>query len=219
MAGADRDRSGIPDPAVRRLSLYLRELEGLIEEDRRTISSRELGMLLGFTGAQVRKDLTHFGQFGQPGVGYQVPDLVSQLRRILGTDKRRRIILIGAGNLGRALVSYSGFLRKGFDLAAVFDRDVAVIGLTMGEHMVRPATEIEEFVSKTGVRLALLAVPAGEVQPLAERVVAAGIEGILNFAPKRLRLDSSVAVVGVDLAVQLEQLVYQLNWEQASPRG
>src|SRR5919199_1245166 len=113
----------IPNPAVRRLSLYLRQLESFQRKDRRTISSKQLGESLGLTDAQVRKDLAYFGQFGHPGIGYRVEDLIAQVRKILGTDKIWEVILVGAGNLGRALSAYKGFPAKGFRLMAVFDND------------------------------------------------------------------------------------------------
>src|SRR5438445_6133813 len=121
-----RDRPGsIPDPAVRRLSLYLRQLEAFKRKERRTISSRQLGESLGLTDAQVRKDLAYFGQFGHPGIGYRVEELIQQVKRILGTDKVWNVLLVGAGNLGRALMAYKGFEKKGFRLSAVFDADPA----------------------------------------------------------------------------------------------
>src|SRR5438067_5451321 len=118
----------IPNPAVRRLSLYLRQLETFKRRDRRTISSKQLGESLGLTDAQVRKDLAYFGQFGHPGIGYKVDELIAQVRRILGTDKVWNVILVGAGNLGRALSTYRGFESKGFRIAAVFDIDPGKIG-------------------------------------------------------------------------------------------
>src|SRR6476660_3136105 len=113
----------IPNPAVRRLSLYLRQLEALARKDVRTISSKQLGESLGLTDAQVRKDLAYFGQFGHPGIGYRVDELITKVKQILGTDKTWNVLLVGAGNLGRALMSYRGFDAKGFRLAAVFDND------------------------------------------------------------------------------------------------
>src|SRR5947208_4439211 len=113
----------IPNPAVRRLSLYLRQLESFKRKDRRTISSKQLGELLGLTDAQVRKDLAYFGQFGHPGVGYRVADLIARIRAILGTDRNWNVLLVGAGNLGNALLSYRGFARKNFNIVAVFDND------------------------------------------------------------------------------------------------
>src|ERR1700744_2329104 len=122
----------IPNPAVRRLSLYLRQLEAFKRKDRRTISSKQLGESLRLTDAQVRKDLAYFGQFGHPGIGYRVDELITQLRRILGTDKVWNVLLVGAGNLGRALSAYRGFESKGFHLVAVFDNDSTKIGKKLG---------------------------------------------------------------------------------------
>src|SRR3954453_2597587 len=118
----------IPNPAVKRLSLYLRQLESFKRKDRRTISSKQLGESLNLTDAQVRKDLAYFGQFGHPGIGYRVDDLITRVRKILGTDKTWPVLLVGAGNLGRALLAYRGFDAKGFKLVAVFDNDSSKIG-------------------------------------------------------------------------------------------
>src|SRR5256714_3917816 len=122
----------IPNPAVRRLSLYLRQLEAFARKDRRTISSKQLGESLGLTDAQVRKDLAYFGQFGHPGIGYRVEDLIARVKHILGTDKTTNVILVGAGNLGRALSAYQGFDSKGFRLVAVFDNDPSKLGKRVG---------------------------------------------------------------------------------------
>src|SRR5881397_3504487 len=126
----------IPNPAVRRLSLYLRQLESFKRKDRRTISSRQLGESLGLTDAQVRKDLAYFGQFGHPGIGYRVDDLIAQVKRILGTDKVWDVLLVGAGNLGRALSAYKGFNAKGFRLVAIFDADVTKVGRKLGPFLI-----------------------------------------------------------------------------------
>src|SRR6476660_1667023 len=122
----------IPNPAVRRLSLYLRQLEAFQRKNRRTISSKQLGESLRLTDAQVRKDLAYFGQFGHPGIGYRVDDLIVQLRKILGTDRTWNVLLVGAGNLGRALSAYRGFGSKGFQVIAVFDIDATKVGHKLG---------------------------------------------------------------------------------------
>src|ERR1700733_5704239 len=150
----------IPNPAVRRLSLYLRQLEGFKKKDRRTISSKQLGESLGLTDAQVRKDLAYFGQFGHPGIGYRVDELIAQVRHILGTDKVWPVVLIGAGNLGRALSAYKGFDAKGFRLVAVFDNDASKVGRKLGPFLIQPLSALEATVQKEGVRLAIMAVPA-----------------------------------------------------------
>src|SRR3954464_9335746 len=136
-----RPPENIPNPAVRRLSLYLRQLESLHRAARTTVSSKQLGESLGLADAQVRKDLAYFGQFGHPGIGYRVDDLIAQVRRILGTDKTWNVILVGAGNLGRALSAYHGFEQKGFRLVAVFDEDPAKVGKKHGPFTIHGMTE------------------------------------------------------------------------------
>lgn len=201
----------VPNPAVRRLSLYLRQLEAFKRKDRRTISSKQLGESLSLTDAQVRKDLAYFGQFGHPGIGYRVDDLIAQVKRILGTDKTSSVLLVGAGNLGRALMAYKGFEKKGFRLVAVFDADPSKIGKKQAAFVVQPLTELASTIQKLSVRLAIMAVPADSAQDVADQLVAAGIRGILNFAPVSISVPAEVGLTAVDLAVQLEQLSFQVN--------
>jgi len=202
----------IPYPAVRRLSLYLRQLEAFKTKERRTISSKQLGESLRLTDAQVRKDLAYFGQFGHPGIGYRVEDLIAQLRHILGTDKIWNVLLVGAGNLGRALLAYKGFERKGFRIVAVFDADPSKIGKKYGSFIIQPMSELTGTIEKLGIRLAIIAVPAEHAQAVADQLGPAGIRGILNFAPTSIELSGNVAMTAVDLAVQLEQLSFQANF-------
>jgi len=206
----------IPNPAVRRLSLYLRQLEAFKRKDRRTISSKQLGESLNLTDAQVRKDLAYFGQFGHPGIGYRVEDLIGQVKRILGTDKTWNVLLVGAGNLGRALMAYRGFDAKGFRLVAVFDNASEKVGLHEGDFQVQPLTELVSTIQKLNIRLGIMAVPADMAQDVADQLVAAGVRGLLNFAPVSIHVPSDVALNAVDLAVQLEQLSFQVN---VSPLG
>ena len=173
----------IPNPAVRRLSLYLRQLEAFKRKDRRTISSKQLGESLGLTDAQVRKDLAYFGQFGHPGIGYKVDDLIAEVRRILGTDKTWNVLLVGAGNLGRALMAYRGFASKGFQLVAVFDNDSTKVGKRQGAFTVQPLSELEPTIRAQNIKLAMIAVPADVAQDVADQLIEAGIRGLLNFAP------------------------------------
>jgi redox-sensing transcriptional repressor len=202
----------IPAPAVRRLSLYLRQLEAFSAADRLTVSSRDLGASLGLSDAQVRKDLAYFGQFGRPGVGYRVPELIPRVRRILGTDTKSNVLLVGVGNLGRALLSYRGFARQGFDLVAAFDKDRSIIGRSFhpGPLRVRPMSAMPKLVRSHSVRLGILSVPAPAAQEVADQMVRAGIRGILNFAPTTLQVRPGIAVSSVDLAVHLEQLSFRL---------
>lgn len=202
-----------PTPAVRRLSLYLRQLENLRERGERTVSSRQLGDFLGIHNAQVRKDLAYFGQFGHPGIGYRVDELVIRIRRILGTDKRWNVLLVGAGHLGRALVRYRGFGKKGFHIVAVFDGDEKIVGSTVDRSrglVVQPMSAMTAAVKKLSIQLGILAVPADAAQKVADDMLAAGVRGILNFAPAAVQVTGG-AVAGVDLAVHLEQLSFRLS--------
>jgi redox-sensing transcriptional repressor len=201
----------IPNPAVRRLSFYLRQLEAFKRKDRRTISSKQLGESLGLTDAQVRKDLAYFGQFGHPGIGYRVDDLIAQVRHILGTDKIWNVLLVGAGNLGRALLAYKGFTAKGFTLAAIFDSDPNKVGKKFASFTIQPLTELETTIRQHSIRLAILTVPAEAAQAVADQLIAAGIRGLLNFAPVSLQLPPDIALNAVDVAVSLEQLSFQVN--------
>ena len=201
----------IPAPAVRRLSLYLRQLEGLWRDNQRTVSSKQLGSTLKLTDAQVRKDLAYFGQFGHPGIGYDVEELITKIRRILGTDRMWNVILVGAGNLGMALSAHRGFGKKGFRIVGVFDTDPRKIGQpvpSLEDVTIQPTAEIAATVREKDVRLAIVAVPAEAAQEIAEILTAAGVRGLLNFAPVSLDVKTPVAVSSVDLAVQLEQLSF-----------
>src|SRR5688572_1718918 len=209
---SDPLREPIPTPAVRRLSLYLRQLESFKRKDRRTISSKQLGESLGLTDAQVRKDLAYFGQFGHPGIGYRVDDLIAQVKRILGTDKTWNVLLVGAGNLGLALMAYRGFASKGFRLVAVFDNDPGKIGKKHGPFTIQSLAELQQTVQANAIRLAIMAVTADSAQDVADQLVEAGIRGLLNFAPVSITVPQDVALNAVDLAVQLEQLSFQVNF-------
>ncbi len=204
-------RARIPRPTVKRLSLYLRELERLAEAGQGTISSKTLGDALGLTDAQVRKDLACFGQFGHPGIGYRIADLIGQLRKILGTDRSWNAAVVGAGNIGRAVMAYGRFRRKGFDIVAVFDADPGVVGREIAGHKVRPMSDLPKLVRERDIKIGIVAVPAEAAQEVAEELIDAGVLGILNFAPVRLDVHDAVSVVSVDFSVSLEQLAFQLS--------
>ena len=207
----------IPNPAVKRLSLYLRQLESFRRKDRRTISSKQLGESLNLTDAQVRKDLAYFGQFGHPGIGYRVDDLIGQVKRILGTDRVWNVLLVGAGNLGRALMAYKGFNAKGFRLTHVFDANPQLAGKRVAQFTVQPMGELEATIQKNQIRLGMIAIPADHAQEVVNQLVAAGIRGILNFAPTSVTVPPDIALNAVDLSVQLEQLSFQVNFTGMSP--
>ena len=204
-------RGRIPRPTVKRLSLYLRELEARADAEQQTLSSKQLGAALGLTDAQVRKDLAYFGQFGHPGVGYRVGELTARLRQILRADRTWNAVVVGAGNIGRALMAHQRFRRKGFDVVAVFDNDPRVIGQDVGGRRVRPLEDLAQIVADCDVKIGIVTVPADAAQHAADALIEAGVLGILNFAPVRLDVHDAVSVTSVDFSVALEQLAFQVS--------
>lgn len=200
--------ANVPKAVVSRLSLYLRELQHQVRDGKETTSSTQLGSLLGFTDAQVRKDLAYFGQFGYPGIGYRCDELIQAIKRILGTNRPWPLALVGLGNLGRALMGYRGFSHQGFGIAAAFDSDPHKVGAIIDGVTVYSDDRLAEVIAEKSIKLAVLAVPAPAAQPVADQLVAAGIEGILNFAPVTLVLPPEIEIIGVDLAIELEQLSF-----------
>ena len=205
-----------PKAVVGRVSLYLRQLETFQRQGFTTVSSSQLGSALAINNAQVRKDLAFFGQFGYPGIGYRIDELIATLRHILGLDREWPLALIGMGNLGRALLRYRGFRSRGFNIVALFDNDPAKIGQSFDGLVVEPIDSLPKAVLAKGICMAVLSVPNDSAQRVADEIVAAGILGILNFAPLTLQVPPSVNVVAVDLSVQLEHLAYKV---QNTPGG
>ncbi|MGB9691344.1 MAG: redox-sensing transcriptional repressor Rex [Candidatus Sumerlaeaceae bacterium] len=201
----------IPKKVIKRLSLYLRVLRNMEMNGIPRVSSQALAESLGFTSAQVRKDLAYFGQFGVPGVGYIVSDLLRNLEHILGTDREVRVAIVGAGNLGSALMSYGGFARHGVRIVMAFDTDIHKIGTERGGVWIFSMDSLEERLQAAEIDIVILTVPAEVAQDVAERVVAAGISGILNFVPVHLRVPAHVRVQYVDLAIEIETLSYYLR--------
>lgn len=198
----------VPKAVVSRLSLYLRELQHLVRDGHQRTSSNQLGSLLGFSDAQVRKDLAYFGHFGHPGIGYRCDDLIKAIRKILGTDRDWPVAMIGTGNLGRALLGYKGFSHQGFRIVAAFDVDPERVGAIIDGVPVYHLDELPGVAAQHKIKLGMIAVPAQAAQAVADRLVGAGIEGIVNFAPVTINLPDSVRQVGVDLAIELEQLSF-----------
>jgi redox-sensing transcriptional repressor len=200
----------VPKAVVSRLSLYLRELQHLVRDGHQRTSSSQLGRLLGFSDAQVRKDLAYFGHFGHPGIGYRCDDLIHAVRKILGTDRDWPVAIVGTGNLGRALLGYKGFSHQGFRLVAAFDIDPQRVGATIEGVRVFHLDQLTEVSADHKIKLGMIAVPASAAQSVADRLVASGIEGIVNFAPVTISLPDHVQQVGVDLAIELEQLSFSV---------
>jgi|YelNatPaOPRAMG01_1025707.scaffolds.fasta_scaffold124956_2 redox-sensing transcriptional repressor len=201
----------VPEIVVRRLPLYLRALTRLIEANHLITSSQELGEMLGMSSAQIRKDLSYFGEFGKQGMGYEVPYLRDQLRRILQVDRHWDMVLVGAGDLGHAIANYAGFKRWGYRVVAVFDNDSAKIGKPMGELTIRDVAELEQVIQAGHVRIGIIAVPAEHAQAVAERMVRGGIRAILNYAPINLNLPPEVRVHSIDPVVGLQSMSYYLD--------
>lgn len=201
----------VAESTIRRLSLYLRFLEEFEEQGTATVSSEALASRGGTTSAQVRKDLSFFGSFGKRGLGYQVAELASRLRQILGLGGRYRVALVGAGKIGRALFEHHGFRDRGFDIVAIFDRDPAKVGGIWNGITVTDVTDLEPVLTETPVDIAILVTPAEAAQGIADRLVGLGIKAILNFAPVQLNVPHEIAVRTVNLVLELEALSYALT--------
>jgi redox-sensing transcriptional repressor len=202
-----RERS-IPEATVGRLPRYLQALAGLAAEGTTVASSEELALAAGVTSAKVRKDLSHLGSYGTRGVGYDVAYLIHQIRRELGLTQDWGIAIAGIGNLGHALANYKGFGARGFRVAALVDVDPGKIGEPVGDLRVVHIDTLPELVRERGIAIGVIATPATAVQDVGDRMVAAGIRSILNFAPAPLAVPSGVSVRSVDLAVELQILAY-----------
>lgn len=204
------DPRKISETTVRRLSLYLRSLEELERAGVATVSSQELASRGGTTAAQVRKDLSHFGSFGKRGLGYGVPHLAGELRRILGLSRSWRVALVGAGRMGAALFEYPNFRDRGFRIVTVLDQDPEKVGKEWGGIVIRDVEGLESVLREVRAEIAILTVPGEVVQEVVDRVVDAGIRAILNFAPVRLRVPPGVVVNDVNMALELEALSFAL---------
>ena len=203
----------VSEPTIGRLSLYLRLLTELEAAGVETVSSGELAERSGTTAAQVRKDLSLFGTFGKRGLGYRVDELEERLREILGLGRDWAVALVGAGKIGAALFGYANFRRQGFYIEAVFDTDEEKVGQRWNGLEVEPDDALEATVRDRDISIAVIAVPAPAAQAVADRLVEAGVRGILNFAPTRINVPEHVVVRSVDMAVEMEGLSYALTHE------
>lgn len=203
----------VPDIVVGRLPIYLRVLNHLIAEGRQITSSQELGDRLGISSAQIRKDLSHFGEFGKQGTGYNVAYLRDQLTDILNVDREWRMVLIGAGDLGHALVHYHRFSEHGFHIVAVFDNDADKIGTKLGEFDIHSIDEMEAIVRAEQVEMAIIAVPVAAARDVANRLINLGITAILSYAPVTLTVPVGVQVQYIDPVAQLQHMAYYQSVE------
>lgn len=199
-----------PDIVVGRLPLYLRTLEFLQAEGIEVTSSTDLGARLDISAAQIRKDLSHFGEFGKQGLGYNVSFLLAQLRSILHLDREWEIALVGAGDLGHALVHYDGLLGKGFRISCVFDRDPGKIGSVLRNLEILDIRALGHVVSSRRIRVGIVAVPVGQAQSVVDRLVEAGVKAILSYAPITVVTPGEVQVQYIDPVTHLRHMTYYL---------
>ena len=205
-------RRQIPDACVERLSLYVRELGRLQQQCLGFVSSRRLAQQLGLTAAQVRRDLSYFGQFGTSGRGYEVPRLLEALSRILGIqDRTWNVALAGVGNLGSALLAYRGFRDRGFEFRLIVDADRSKIGRAVQGLTVAPAAQLPALIREHQIHIGIITVPSENAQSVCDQFVAGGVKAIVNFAPARLEAPPSVQLRNVDLAIELEALAFYLG--------
>lgn len=200
----------IPRETVGRLFLYLRALLCLSEQGVVTVCSGTLAHACGVKASMVRKDLSYFGGFGKRGVGYDVDGLIKGIRSILNLDRALRAVLVGVGNIGRALLAYPGFKAEGFDIARVFDRDPEKVGQEVDGIVIEDSADLEQRIEDEGMKLAIVAVPVPEAPEVAQRLAKAGVKAILSFAPCQLNMPDDVKVACVDLATEMARLVYYL---------
>jgi len=202
------DTKQIPDPTLLRMCRYLRILE---RHDDPTISSAAIADAGGVNAAQVRKDLSFFGEFGQPGVGYHTDELLASLKRMMGLDEELEVVVVGAGALGSALINYPGFENRGFRIVALFDNNPAKVGHRLRGYEIMPFDRLKATVEDHEVNIAIIAVPRVAAQDVADSLIEAGVKGLVNFAPVTLKVPDGVVVRSVDLTLQLEMLAYHLR--------
>jgi redox-sensing transcriptional repressor len=208
---ADGMPTTIPDIVIGRLPVYLRTLSMLDAQGAEVTSSQEMGALLGISSAQIRKDLSHFGEFGKQGTGYNVAYLCRQLEKILKVDCVWPVVLVGAGYLGHALASYNGFENRGYRIVGVFDSDPGKVGTQIGETTVQPTLAIQQIVHKYHCQIAIIAVPAVAAQTVADQLIAAGIQSILCYAPLTLNVPHTVRVEYIDPVISFQHMTYYLK--------
>jgi redox-sensing transcriptional repressor len=209
----------LPEATVSRLPVYLRVLAGMADRGVVTVSSDQLAAGAGVNSAKLRKDLSHLGSYGIRGVGYDVDYLIYQVSRALGLTQDWPVVIVGAGNLGRALSNYGGFVTRGFRIAALLDSDPGIVGSRIGRLVVRHSDDLEDVVVRHKVAIGVIATPAGAAQAVCDRLVAAGVTSILNFAPVVLNVAEGVDVRKVDLSIELQILAFHAQRRSAERNG
>jgi len=200
----------IPDIIIGRLPVYLRALQRLADKDIHTTSSQELGEIVGISAAQIRKDISQFGEFGKQGTGYAIPFLIEKLQDILKVDRVWEVVIIGMGDIGHALAHYQGFANRGFHVKMVFDNDPKKIGQKIGEFEVFDTARLAEKIKQHKIKLAMITVPASFAQEVADQLVKAGVKAILNYAPISLSVPEDVKVQYIDPVTHLQRMTYYL---------
>ena len=201
----------ISEAVVNRLPIYLRYLTSLKQMDVKTVSSQQMGKILDVNPAQIRKDLAAFGDFGKKGIGYDVDYLIEKIRQILKLDQEIHVALVGAGHLGHAISNYNVYLKDNMRIVAIFDADESKHGKEIAGLKIYPMADLKEVVVQLQIRLAIITVPAQAAQEVANLLVEAGIEGILNFAPVHLRIEKDIRVHNADVTSSLQSLAYYLT--------
>ena len=201
----------IPDIVIGRLPIYLRALTRMMEQGRQVTSSQELGERLGISAAQIRKDLSQFGEFGKQGTGYNIEFLTKKIQEILKVDRVWDVAVVGAGDIGHAVAYYAGFQHRGFRITKIFDNDQEKVGKTMNNIEILNIANLEEEVKKSGIKVAMLTVPASVAQEVVDKLVEAGVQAILNYAPVNLTVPPEVRVQYIDPAVHLQNMTYYLD--------
>lgn len=202
--------SDVPDIVVGRLPIYLRALTHMAAAGQEITSSHELGQKLGISSAQIRKDLSHFGEFGKQGTGYRISHLQDQIKRILKVEREWEVALIGVGDLGHAVARYNGFKDRGFHIALLFDNDPAKIGSRINDLEIRDIAELKQRLIERQIQVVMIAVPAAAAQEVADVCVEAGVKAILNYAPISLTVPNGVRVQHSDPVAYLQRMTYYL---------
>lgn len=205
------NKQEIPDIIISRLPIYLRALRHIQGEGKLITSSQELGARVGISAAQIRKDLSQFGEFGKQGTGYDITFLIDQLREILKVERVWNVAVVGMGDMGHALARYQGFSDRGFRVAIVFDNDPDKIGGQVGHFVVRDTKEIVTAIRKSGIKVAMLCVPAAAAQEVTNLLMEAGVKAILNYAPISLSVPAGVRVQYLDPSIGLQRMTYYLD--------
>ncbi len=205
------DQRPIPDIVVGRLPIYLRSLQRMSQEGRLVTSSQEMSERLGISAAQIRKDLSQFGEFGKQGTGYNIEYLASQIKAILNVDRVWDMAVVGAGDIGSAVARYQGFANRGFQVTMIFDNDPEKIGTTIGPFTVQDYSRLSEIIPEAGIMVAMIAVPAFSAQDVADELVKAGVKAILNYAPLNINVPEGIHVQHTDPVTHLQRMTYYLE--------